>query len=162
MSKQRHRDLGGVLARRSYDTRSMHYGSLYGSGAKAERFRSSASYVEILKKLQSMVAEGRALPKLQVGRFRYKIDKKEFMPVFGKLILYLQKWDKHPVPTWWLDSKNRNQAWVCPDSQIRPTAKYLRDVYNTRKRHQTNQFDLVFSQRSWDYLRSDYDEDVQK
>ena len=159
MTKQRHRDLGGVLARRNYDTKSMHHASLYASGAKAAQHRSTSSYTEVLKKLQSMISQGRVLPKLQVGKFRYNIDKKEFMPVFGKLIRYLQKWDKHPVPTRWLDSKNRNQAWVCPDSQIRPTAKYLRDVYNKRKRNQTNQFDLVFSQRSWDYLRSDYDED---
>ena len=160
MTKQRHRDLGGVLARRSYDTKSMHHGSLYRSGGKSERFRSKSSYTQVLKKLQGMVAQDRALPKLRVGKFRYKIDKKDFMPVFGKFILYLQKWDKHPAPIGWLDSPNRNKAWVCPDSQIRATAKYLRDVYNKRKARQTNRFDLVFSQHSWNYLRNNYDEDL--
>jgi hypothetical protein len=78
------------------------------------------------------------------------------MPVFAKFIFYIQKWSKQPPPTWWEPSKNRNRAWVCPDDEIRATAKYLRDVYNSRKKAQSDRFDLVLSQRSWDYLRSDY------
>jgi len=162
VTKQRHRDLGGVLARRSYDTTSMHHGSLYASSAKAERFKSSASYTEIFKKLQAMVADGRASPKLRVGSARYKIDRKEFMPVFAKFIFYIQKWSKKPQPTWWAGSKKRNTVWVCPDEEIRFTAKYLRDVYNSRKKAKSDRFDLVFSRRSWNYLRSDYDEDLQR
>jgi hypothetical protein len=156
MSKQRHRDLGGVLARLSYDTRPMHHGSLYNNSVKSIRFKCTPSYTDIFKKLQRMVAEGRACPKLRVGKLRYQIDKKEFMPVFAKFIFYIQKWSKQPPPTWWEPSKNRNRAWVCPDDEIRATAKYLRDVYNSRKKAQSDRFDLVLSQRSWDYLRSDY------
>ena len=164
MTKQKYRDLGGVLAHRRYDTKSMHHASLYSSGAKARQHSSMPSYAEVLKKLQGMTAQGRVLPKLQVGKCRYNIDKKEFMPVFAKLICYLQKWDKHPVPTSWLNSKNRNRVWICPDAQIRSTVKYLLDVYNKRKRRRANQFDLVFSLDSWNYLRSIYaeDEDLQR
>ena len=157
MSKQRFRDLGGVLAVRDYDTKSMHHGSLYGKSVKAVRFKCTPSYAKIFKKLQHMVAEGRTSPKLRVGKIRYKIDKKEFMPVFAKFIRYIEDSGKKPLPTWWEPSQNRNRAWVCPDEEIRATAKYLRDVYNSRKRAQTDRFDLVLSQRSWDYLRGDYD-----
>ena len=104
-----------------------------------------------------MVAEGRVSPRLRVGKLRYRIDKKEFMPVFAKFIRYIEDSGKKPLPTWGEPSKNRNRAWVCADEEIRATAKYLRDVYNGKKRAKTDRFDLVLSQRSWDYLRGDYD-----
>ncbi len=157
MSKQRHRDLGGVLARLSYDTRPMHHGSLYSNSVKSIRFKCTPSYAEIFKKLQRMVAEDRACPKLRVGKLRYRIDKKEFMPIFAKFIRYIEDSGKKTPPTWWEPSQNRNRAWVCQDEGIRATAKYLRGVYNSKKRAKTDRFDLVFSQRSWDYLRGDYD-----
>jgi len=157
MSKQRFRDLGGVLAIRDYDTKSMHYGALHSSSAKADRFKGTPTYGRIFRKLQHMVGEGRVSPKLRVGKLRYRIDKKEFMPVFAKFIRYIEDSGKKPLPTWWEPSKNRNRAWVCRDEEIRATAKYLRDVYNSKKRAKTDRFDLVLSQRSWDYLRGDYD-----
>ena len=158
MSRQRYRDLGGVLARRNYDTKSMHHRFLYRTDLKSRQFRSSVSYANILKKLQSMIAEDRVSPKLRVGKFNYRIEKEAFIPVFGKLITYVQKWNKYPEPTWWL----LNSAWICPDQQIRSTIKYLQDVYKNMKKKKLHRFDLVLSQTSWDYLRSDYDtkEDV--
>ena len=111
------------------------------------------SYANTLKKLQAMTAEDRISPKLQVGKFRYSIEKEAFIPVFGKLIIYVQKWNKYPEPTWW----SRKTAWICPDQQIRGTTKYLRDVYKNMKKKKLHRFDLVLSQTSWGHLRSDYD-----
>ena len=156
MGKQRYRDLGGVLARRGYDTKSIHHRFLYGTNLKSRQFRSSVSYADILKRLQVMIAEDRVSPKLKVGKFRYRIEKEAFMPVFGKLIIYLQQWNKCPEPTWWV----QNTPWICPDQQIRGTTKYLQDVYKNMKKKKLHRFDLVLSQTSWDHLRSDYDKEV--
>ena len=156
MGRQRYRDLGGVLARRNYDTKSIHHRFLYTTALKSRQFQSSVSYTDILKRLQMMIAEDRVSPKLKVGKFRYKIEKEAFMPVFGKLIIYLQQWNKYPEPTWWV----HNTPWICPDQQIRGTTKYLQDVYKNMKKKKFHRFDLVFSQTSWDHLRNDYDKEV--
>ena len=46
MTKQKYRDLGGVLAHRRYDTKSMHHASLYSSGAKARQHRPRPRFAE--------------------------------------------------------------------------------------------------------------------
>ena len=153
MGKQRYRDLGGVLARRDYDTKSMHHRFLYGTDPKSKQFKAAVSYAEILKQLQAMIAEDRIYPKLKVGKFRYRIEKEAFIPVFGKLITYVQKWNKYPEPTWWV----QNSAWICPDQQIRSTIKYLYNVYKNMKKKKLHRFDLVLSRTTWNHLRSDYD-----
>jgi hypothetical protein len=132
------RDLGGPLARKSYEMGET--AALPGLGPKLKLVRKKRLVSGHIREVRLMMVDGRITPKLKIGKGRYPIEPATVIKIMGELI-------------------NKLENRVIPHCHVNRTMElcvYIMKIMAINKRKKCRRFDLVFSKSSWDFLRDQF------